>query len=135
MADKVINLPQPELTLKQALIKSLQGNEEALTDHFNEVYGRLLRTQADIAEGIANTCGTRRLSKLQDFESEALWEVIKTRAVERYQVGRKLLQLEELLKTGQNWFDKREFFLLASVRMDLDHADPLRKALGGQHHG
>jgi hypothetical protein len=37
-----------------------------------------LRAQADIAEGIANTCGTRRLSKLQDLESEALWQMIKT---------------------------------------------------------
>jgi len=32
----------------------------------------------------------RRLCKFQDLESEALWEVIKSRAVERYQIGHKL---------------------------------------------
>jgi hypothetical protein len=26
---------------------------------------------------------------------------------------------------GQNWYDQREFFLLASARMDLEHADPI----------
>jgi hypothetical protein len=126
MVDKVVNLPQPELSFKDALIKSLQGNEEVQTDHFNEVYARLLRAQADVAEGIVNTCGSRRLSKLQDLESEALWELIKTRAVERYQICHKLLQFEELLNTGHTWFDRREFFLLASVRMDLEHSEPLR---------
>jgi hypothetical protein len=126
MVDKVINLPQPELTLKQALIKSLQGNADAQSDYFNEVYARLLRAHADIAEAVANSCGNRRLSKLQDLESEAFWEVIKSRAVERYQVEHKLAQLETLMHAGQNWFDKREFFLLASARMDLEHAEPLR---------
>ena len=37
---------------------------------------------------------SRRLCKFQDLESEALWEVIKSRAVERYQIGHKLAQLE-----------------------------------------
>jgi hypothetical protein len=27
-------------------------------------------------------------------------------------------ELEELLNTGDNWFDKRQLFLLASIRMD-----------------
>ena len=58
MVDKIVNLPQPELSLKDALIKSLQGSEEAQTDHFNEVYARLLRTQADIAEGWPTTAAT-----------------------------------------------------------------------------
>jgi hypothetical protein len=133
MIDKVVNLPQPELSLKDALIKSLEGNEELQTGHFNEVYARLLRTQADIAEGVADNCGNRRLSKLQDIESEALWEMIKARAVERHQVEQKLWQLENLMHTGHNWYDQREFFLLASARMDLEHADPLRKAPGAQH--
>jgi hypothetical protein len=130
MVDKVINLPQPELTLKQALIKSLQGNADAQSDYFNEVYARLLRAQADIAEAVAKSCSNRRLSKLQDLESEALWEVIKSRAVERYQVEHKLTQLETLMRTGQNWYDQREFFLLASARMDLEHAEPLRPGVG-----
>jgi|RhiMetdeSRZDD1v2_1073273.scaffolds.fasta_scaffold123045_3 hypothetical protein len=132
MVDKVINLPQPELTLKQALIKSLQGNADAQSDYFNEVYARLLRAQADIAEAAAGNCSNRRLSKLQDVESEALWEVIKTHAVERYQIGHKLAQLETLLHTGQCWYDQREFFLLASARMDLERAEPLR---AGGHNG
>lgn len=110
MTDKAINLPQPEISLKDALTKSLQGNEGAQVDYFNEVYARLLRTQGDIAEGIANNCGNSRLCKLQDLESEALWEVIRTRAVERYQVEEKLAQLEHLMHTGQSWFDQREFF-------------------------
>jgi hypothetical protein len=126
MVDKVVNLPQPELTLKQALIKSLQGNEDTQSDYFNEVYARLLRAQADIAEATAGTCSNRRLSRLQDVESEALWEVVKTRAVERCQIEQKLAQLESLMHTGQCWYDRREFFLLASARMDLGHADPGR---------
>jgi hypothetical protein len=75
---------------------------------------------------MAGSCSNRRLSKLQDVESEALWEVIKTRAVERYQLERKLTQLETLMHTGQSWFDQREFFLLPNTRMDLEHAEPLR---------
>jgi hypothetical protein len=130
MTDKVVNLPQPELTLKQALIKSLEGNQDAQRDYFNEVHARLLRTQADIAEATAGHCSHRRLCKLQDMESEALWEVIKTRAVERYQVEQKLVQLETLMHTGQSWYDQREFFLLASARMDLEHAEPLRTGGG-----
>jgi hypothetical protein len=127
MVDKVVNLPSPELSLKQALIKSLQDSDEARTDHFNEIYSRLLRTQADIVEGIASNCGTRRLSKLQDLEGEVLWEMIRSRAVERYQIGQKLAQLEALLNTGHSWFDNREFFLLASARMDLVHSEPVRR--------
>jgi hypothetical protein len=44
----------------------------------------------------------------------------------RTALGSKLEQLEELLHQGHNWFDQREFFLLASARLDLEHPEPLK---------
>jgi hypothetical protein len=32
----------------------------------------------------------------------------------------------ELLNMGNEWFNRREFFLLASARMDLEDSEPLR---------
>jgi hypothetical protein len=127
--DKVVALqPKRPLTLKEALVKSLQESKKDQSEYFNEVYAGLLRAKADVAEAIAKECSDRRLAKLQDIEGEALWDVIHAHAIHRWQINHKLELLQELLHTGQNWFDQREFFLLASARMDLERLGPLAEA-------
>ena len=122
--DKVVALrPKRELTLKEALVKSLQNDKAAQADYFDGVYAKLLRAKADVAEAIAGRCSDKRLAKLQDIESEAQWDVILAAAVNRWQIAHKLELLEELLNIGQSWFDRREFFMIASARMDLARTD------------
>jgi hypothetical protein len=127
--DTIVALkPKRPMTLKEALMASLQADKDAQFDHFNEVYAKLLHAQAEVAEAVAGRCSERRLSKLQDLENEAQWDVIHARAVQRWQINQKLQLLEELLHMGQNWADQREFFLLASARMDLERLEPLAAA-------
>jgi hypothetical protein len=127
--DKVVTLrPAKQMSLREALMASLNEDKENQSEYFEEVYARLLRAQADIASAIAGQCSDRRLNKLQDIEGEAVWEVIRARGVYRWQIGAKLKLLEVLMHQGQNWFDQREFFLLASAVMDLQHPEPLHRA-------
>ena len=98
MTDKIISLPKRQPTLREALMASLQEDKDVQFDHFNEVYAKLLRAQADVAEAIAAKCSDRRLAKLQDIEGEAMWEVIHARAVQRWQIGRKLCQASGVLQ-------------------------------------
>jgi hypothetical protein len=65
----------------------------------------------------------KQLAKLQNIEGEALWAVIHAQGIQRWQIHCKLQLLEELLNMGHSWFDRREFFLIASARMDLESSD------------
>jgi hypothetical protein len=55
-----------------------------------------------------------------------MWDVIRSRGVYRWQIGAKLKLLEALMHQGQNWYDQREFLMLASAHMDLQHPEPLK---------
>jgi hypothetical protein len=53
-----------------------------------------------------------------------VWEVIRTAAVRRWQILDKLGLLQDLLtEGGTTWHDHREYHLLASAMIDLDHFD------------
>jgi hypothetical protein len=121
--------PQRPMTLKEALMASLEEDNNNQTEYFDEVYAKLLRIKArmlDCKHEPASEEHEARFDKLLDRESDALWEVIHARAIHRWQIARKLELVEEALKIGQNWVDQREFFLLASARMDLEHIEPRR---------
>jgi hypothetical protein len=128
-SDNVVTLrPTREMTLKEALMASLHEDKESQSEYFDEMHAKLLQDQADIASAIAGQCSEKRLNKLQDIEGEAVWDVIRARGIYRWQIGTKLKLLEQLLHQGQNWYDQREFFLLASAFLDLQHPEPLKVA-------
>jgi hypothetical protein len=118
-------LRQP-MTLKEALVQSLKEDKQNQAEYFDQCHARLLRVKARLASSFLEPDDEKRealTDKLQDLEGEALWDVIHAQGVHRWQIAHKLELLEELLNIGQSWSDRREFFLIASARMDLDHAD------------
>lgn len=64
------------------------------------------------------------MGKAMDAERDAVWELIRTKAVRRWQILDRLELLENLLKEGgADWADHRERFLLASAKIDLDQLE------------
>jgi hypothetical protein len=122
--------PRQPMTLKEALVQSLQEDKENQAEHFDQCYARLLRVQARLASAFLERDDAKRealTDKLQDREEAALWDVIGAQAVHRWQIARKLQLLEQIMHLGVSWYDQREFFMLASARMDLERLEP-RKA-------
>lgn len=129
--DKIVVL-EPKLTKKRARKQSSRQNTDARDEHFKAVHATLLRAKAEVAQAIAQPiCSDRKMEKLQDIESVAIWDMIRARAIHRHQIGEKLALLEELLHIGNEWFDQRDLFLLASARMDLEHLEPMAAGENG----
>jgi hypothetical protein len=92
---------------------------------FDAAFSKLLLAQANAQRVRASAAhNDSHMSRALDSEGDAVWDVIRTAAVRRWQVHDKLTLLEDLLKEGgTTWADHREYFLLASARIDLDHLD------------
>jgi hypothetical protein len=124
--------PQQPLTFREALVQSLKEDDNNQAQYFDECYARLLRAQAKVASAFLEPDDEKRealTERLQDQEGEALWDVIHAHGIHCWQIARKLKLLEQLLRDGSaigSWYDQREFFMLASVRMDLERSDPLK---------
>jgi hypothetical protein len=123
--------PQQPLTFKEALVQSLKEDDNNQAQYFDECYARLLRAQAKVATAFLEPDDEKRealTEKLQDREGEAVWDVIHAYGIHRWQIAHKLKLLEQMLRDGFSWYDQREFFMLASARMDLERSDPLKAA-------
>jgi hypothetical protein len=112
-------------------VQSLQEDRKNQAEHFDQCYARLLRVKARLASAFLEPDDDKRealTDKLQDREGDALWDVIHAKAIHRWQINHKLQLLEEILHEGQGWSDQREFFMLASARMDLERLAPRAEA-------
>jgi hypothetical protein len=122
------------MTLKEALMSSLQQDDTDRARDFDECYARLLRVKARLASNFLESDDEKRealTDRLQDQESDALWGVIYAQGVHRWQIAHKLQLLDELMHIG-SWVDRRDYFLLNSARLDLEHADWRAKGVKGQ---
>ena len=99
-----------------------EDREEDVVE-FNRVYAELQKAQAEIATFSARTekrsDDDDRMDALQDVECAAIWQLIRTPAIHKWQIRQKLEVLEYLMQDNSDWTDQREHFLLASARLDL----------------
>jgi hypothetical protein len=93
---------------------------KAERDAFSIVWARYQFLQRELAKPGPDEKedDDKRLDDLMDQSSVALWELIRTRAVQPYQVDFKLQVLRELIEDS-SWLDGRDKFLLESIRMDI----------------
>jgi hypothetical protein len=80
----------------------------------------------DQARWLSNPPADRRSGR-SGFDPQ--WSRLERQhAIARRQIKAKLELLEQILHEGRAWFDRREFFLLASACMDLERLEPLAAA-------
>jgi len=83
--------PSRPLTLKEALVQSLNEANANRAQYFDECYARLLRVQARVVTAFLEPDDGKRealADKLQDREEAALWGVIGAHGIHSWQIAR-----------------------------------------------
>ena len=97
-------------------IKADQDYEHDAFDAFNSLYARYLKAEARATILLSD----KAIARAGKAKANLIWELIKTPAVMRYQIGYKLVILQNLFSDGGGWVDRREWCMLASIQQDTE---------------
>jgi hypothetical protein len=93
--------------------------EDEGPDELDVLYSKYLRAQGRFHD---NSLSDVAMARASDAVGRLVWEIIKCRATQHWQIERKLKVLEDALASSDlSWVDCRERMLLQSAMADLAH--------------